>query len=422
MQLNSPLPVDENSAFRDVPKTGVIYVMSEAAKLGFNSDRNSWANLGQGAPETSALPDAPERLSSISFNVDELEYSPVVGLDELREAVAELYNRRYRAGKQSTYTKKNVAICSGGRLSLTRLVSTLGHVHLGHFLPDYTAYEELLDCFGRIVPIPILLSDKDAYNFSAADLEAEILGKGLSAVLLSNPCNPTGCLIQGESLGNWLKIARSLDCTLIFDEFYSHYVYQGDRPVSAAEYVKDVNKDSVILFDGLTKNWRYPGFRVAWTLGPEHVIERLTSAGSFLDGGCAQPMQRATLQLLEEQNADREAAALRNVFSEKRSYMVENLRRLGIEVDPQPQGTFYCWGKLSALPKEIRSGQKLFEAALKEKTVIVPGVFFDVNPGKRRPNRTSRFEQFARFSFGPSMEELHRGIAGLERTIQRYKA
>ena len=54
--------------------------------------------------------------------------------------------------------------------------------------------------------------------------------------------------------------------TLVLDEFYSQYIYDlGDgATVTAARYVKDVNKDSIILIDGLTKNYRYPGFRVAW--------------------------------------------------------------------------------------------------------------------------------------------------------------
>jgi N-succinyldiaminopimelate aminotransferase len=45
-----------------------------------------------------------------------------------------------------------------------------------------------------------------------------------------------------------------------------------------------------VIFDGLTKNWRYPGWRVAWTLGPpKSVIDTIASAGSFLDGGGSRP-------------------------------------------------------------------------------------------------------------------------------------
>ena len=74
-------------------------------------------------------------------------------------------------------------------------MAALGQVNLGHFLPDYTAYEELLDIFKLFTSIPILLDGREGYHFSPEDLRREITGRGLSAVLLSNPCNPTG---QGD--------------------------------------------------------------------------------------------------------------------------------------------------------------------------------------------------------------------------------
>ena len=56
-----------------------------------------------------------------------------------------MYNARYRKGMKSQYGVENVAISGGGRVGLTRVVGSLGRVHLGHLLPDYTAYEELLE-------------------------------------------------------------------------------------------------------------------------------------------------------------------------------------------------------------------------------------------------------------------------------------
>lgn len=397
--------------FRPVPRTGVIYVMTEAARLGFERGSPSWSNLGQGAPETGPLPGGPPRLEVIKVGHDDHEYAPIDGILELKRAVADLYNRRYRQGKESKYTAENVAISSGGRLALTRLVSTLGKGHVGHFLPDYTAYEELLDAFHTFSAIPILRKADEQYAFSADDLRSEILGRGLSAVLLSNPCNPTGTVVAGEQLAGWVQTARDLECTLICDEFYSHYIYDRPGPVSAAEFVQDVDRDPVVLFDGLTKNWRYPGFRVCWTVAPKSVIEALASAGSFLDGGCARPMQRAAVELIA--TADDEAKAIRTAFEKKRDLMLRGLTELGISVKPTPSGAFYCWGDLSALPQGLNTGMLFFRKALEVGVIVVPGVFFDINPGKRRPDRASRFGHFARFSFGPPVEEIERGLAAI---------
>ena len=59
----------------------------------------------------------------------------------------------------------------------------------------------------------------------------------------------------------------------------------------ASRYLSDSLSRRDFL-DGLTKNWRYPGWRVTWTVGPKSVIEAVASAGSFLDGGGSKPMQR----------------------------------------------------------------------------------------------------------------------------------
>ena len=142
--------------FRAGPRTGGIFVRTAAARLGYRPDDPAWANLGQGAPEIGALPGTADRVSEITIRDEDHEYAPVDGLPQLRDAVAALYNARYRQGKASQYTRDNVAICAGGRLALTRVVSTLGRSHVGHFLPDYTAYEELLEAFGTFVPLSLI--------------------------------------------------------------------------------------------------------------------------------------------------------------------------------------------------------------------------------------------------------------------------
>lgn len=402
------------SAFRSVPRTGVIYVMTEADKLGFRMHDPAWCNLGQGQPDTGPLEGAPPRRTEVKVGVFDQDYAPVAGIWELREAIAGLYNQTMRRGMKSQYSAENVCVSGGGRTSLTRACAAIGRINLGHFLPDYTAYEELLDTFRRFTPIPILLDPEHGYRFTPDELRREILGRGLGAILMSNPCNPTGKLVHGDALARWVGMARELDCALILDEFYSHYIWEGPEPiVSATRYVEDVDRDPVVVLDGLTKNWRYPGWRVTWTVGPKHVIEGVTSAGSFLDGGGSAPMQRAAIELLTPDYVERETAAIRRSFREKRDLLVSGLRDLGVRFDAEPEGTFYAWGDLSALPASINTGEAFFQAALRQKKVItVPGTFFDVDPGQRRFGRPSRFRHHTRFSFGPEKpqveEALHR--------------
>src|SRR6266404_1878334 len=410
--------------FRFVPRTGVIYVMHEAMRHGFNYDAPQWANLGQGSPETGPIPGAPPRIESLVIPASKQQYGPVAGNSDLRQAVADFYNTTFRRGKKSKYTRENVSIASGGRLALTRLASALGNINMGHFIPDYTAYEELLSVFKAFSPIPILLDAETGYKIQSANLKKEILGRGLSALLASNPCNPTGQLVEGEELAAWCQLARDCQCSLILDEFYSHYIYSkssdgGPKMVSAAAFVEDVERDPIILVDGLTKNWRYPGWRISWTLGPKSVIEAIASAGSFLDGGANHPFQGVAARLLDPQVARQETGAIQKHFGQKRRFVLDRLKQMGIGVDAEPAGSFYVWANLSGLPKPLNDGMSFFREGLKENVIIVPGVFFDVNPGNRRLH--GRYENYCRISFGPELKKLEHGLSALERVIQKFK-
>jgi len=234
---------------------------------------------------------------------------------------------------------------------------------------------------------------------------------------MSNPCNPTGKLVRDEELASWVSLARELDCAMLFDEFYSHYIWKGEGSVSAAQFVEDVDRDPIVLVDGLTKNWRYPGWRVCWTVGPKSVIAAAASAGSFLDGGPSRPRQRAAVPRLTGEHVAAETRAIRDAFAPKRQMLVDGLSSLGVRLDLEPEGTFYAWGDLSGLPEGLRDGQAFFQAALAERVITVPGDFFDVDPGRRRSGRPSRFARHARFSFGPSADTLRTALRRLEGII-----
>jgi N-succinyldiaminopimelate aminotransferase len=408
------------AAFREVPRTGVIYVTTEANKHGYSQAADDWCNLGQGMPESEGLPGAPPRISELPIRDGDQEYAPVAGIWELREAIAGFYNELFRRGMPSKYTAENVAVSGGGRSALTRVAASLGNINLGHFLPDYTAYEELLSVFRMFSPIPILLEPERGYAFSGVDLRREVMGRGLSAILASNPANPTGKVIGGKDLAEWVAVARELDCALILDEFYSHYVWRPDLLAqggieTAARYVEDVDKDPIVILDGLTKNWRYPGWRVTWTVGPRRVIDGVVSAGSFLDGGGSRPLQRKAAELLEPQLALAETRAIQAEFGKKRKRLLDGLRDLGFTIDLPPEGTFYVWASAQHLPASLADGMSFFRAALEHKVICVPGEFFDVDPGKRRGTRASRFRRHLRFSFGPTIDKI-------DLALERFRA
>ncbi|KAJ3083746.1 aminotransferase [Rhizoclosmatium globosum] len=409
--------------FEHPPTTGVIYVMERAAAKGWKYGDKTWGNFGQGAPEVGHIPDAPARPMTITMHENEFEYAPVAGLKTLREAVANLYNVRYREGKTSKYTWENVCIVPGGRAGLTRMAASIGDTNVGFFLPEYTAYEALLNIFKRMVPIPTPLEKESAYHITPKRLYKEIQARGLGVVVSSNPSNPTGQLTEGDELREWVNVCRTTKTTLVLDEFYSSYIYtHPDEPgkcISSAEYVDDVNIDPVVIIDGMTKNFRLPGWRVCWIIGPKEYISSMASSGSFLEGGANHPLQQAAIALLEPSRAKQDAIALQNHFRMKRAYVLDRLASFNIPVNIPPMATFYIWLDLNNLPEPYCNGLTFFEACLDEKVIVVPGIFFDINPGKRRDLAQSPYQGFVRLSFGPAMEELKIGLDGMERLLKR---
>jgi hypothetical protein len=411
------------SILREVPFMGVIRVNELAGRLGFVPGHPDWVNLGQGQPEVGELPGAPPRVAEAPIVIDDNAYGPVEGIIELREAVAAHYNRLYRRGMPSQYTPENVMITPGGRTGLSRCGAALGKISLGHFSPDYTAYEDLLRMFEHVRTHCIDVAVEEDFRIDTKRLDGIVADQQLDALLISNPCNPTGAVIHGDELAAWLELSRRRSCALVMDEYYSHFVYddQHPGPVSSAAHVEDVDEDRVLIVDGLTKSFRYPGWRIGWIVGPRDLITTMTAVGSFLDGGPSRPMQRAAVHVLEPEAADRESAAVRKAFSEKQAIMIERLEAMGVRVPHKPMGTFYVFGSIADLPSPFDHGEGFMHEGFKQRVLTVPGAFFDVDPHHHRRDG-AKWQQFVRFSFGPPRQAMESGLDGLESMLSKVHA
>ncbi|KAL9611813.1 MAG: hypothetical protein Q9167_003581 [Letrouitia subvulpina] len=330
--------------------TGVVWCTERANEYGFQDNPSDWCNLGQGAPEAGdEIEGSFERPKHIEVSPGAREYGPTAGIKPLRVAIANLYNAHHRRGKESQYSWKNVCVVPGGRSGLIRIAAVLNNAYLGFFIPDYTAYNEMLSLFRNFAAIPTPLSHDDGYHIHPNKI-AEEISRGTSVILTSNPRNPTGQVVANPELSQIQDICRDR-ATLIMDEFYGGYNYKTDcdgTTISAAENVQNI-------------------------LGPEDFIKAIGSCGSYLDGGTNVPFQEAAIPMLEPDKVRKEMQALQTHFKRKRDYVLNRLREIGFKIQHVPDSTFYIWLDLSSLPAEINDGLNFFQKCLEEHVIVVPG-------------------------------------------------
>lgn len=412
---------------RYVPYMGVIWTVNEASKLGFYNGHPDWCNVGQGQPEVGTIDGAPDRIESLKLQPSDAAYGPVGGTLEVREAIADWVNRTYRKG-MSQYTAENVSFACGGRLALTRLYSIFKDgARIAYKNPDYTAYEDYLYPLRHNCElIELRAEEKDGFTVPVERFENFMHDVRPNAFVFSNPCNPTGQVIKDEAMDRYIEAARKENCLLGADEFYATFSYNEDgspaeKAVSALPYVKDINRDPVIVFDGLTKGFRYPGWRAGWAIGPKYLIEMINRAASAVDGGPSTMVQRGVIKELAEGHAEAELLATRKEFAVKRKMMMEGLAELGIHTPAnQPLGTFYLWASIENLPGKLSDADYFFHACLQKKVITVPGHFFDVRPFRVRPTNEP-YRHWVRFSYGPNRQTIKTALERIAQVIAEHR-
>ncbi len=412
---------------RYVPYMGVIWTVNEASKLGFYNGHPDWCNVGQGQPEVGTIEGAPDRIESLKLQPSDAAYGPVGGTLEVREAIADWVNRTYRKG-MSQYTAENVSFACGGRLALTRLYSIFKDgARIAYKNPDYTAYEDYLYPLRHNCElIELRAEEKDGFTVPVERFENFMHDVRPNAFVFSNPCNPTGQVIKDEAMDRYINAARKENCLLGADEFYATFSYNEDgspaeKAVSALPYVKDINRDPVIVFDGLTKGFRYPGWRAGWAIGPKYLIEMINRAASAVDGGPSTMVQRGVIEELAEGHAEAELLATRKEFAVKRKMMMEGLAELGIHTPAnQPLGTFYLWASIENLPGKLSDADYFFHACLQKKVITVPGHFFDVRPFRVRPTNEP-YRHWVRFSYGPNRQTIKTALERIAQVIAEHR-
>jgi aspartate/methionine/tyrosine aminotransferase len=390
---------------RDFPPMGVYETLFKFAaatgKYMGDSGTHPWA---QGFPVTTQIPGGPPLPSSIDLVSTDLKYPKATGELELREAIARYYATFYGAD----ITPDHVAVFAGGRPAIFAILAFLEDgTTVAVEETEYTPYWDALKLLGR--PTAVIPSDaENRFRPTAKDRDVKPL-PGTSRVMLlkSNPCNPTGVVVEGDELKQLVETWSKPGRAALIDEAYEFY--GTPEPVSAMKYVRDIDATDLFVVGAATKGLQVPGMRVGWAIASKKHVELFRNWSSIAMGGVSRASQIYVTKLLEVERARQARTAVARFFGSQRKRYGEALASLGFELFTGTGG-FYHWGRL---PGGL-TGDQFNERLFQHQAGILPGRLCDMH----RRGDAGPLGRMMRFSFGPlTADSFDQDVAILRRCV-----
>jgi aspartate/methionine/tyrosine aminotransferase len=324
-------------------------------------------------------------------------YTPALGLPELREAIAGLYQSRHGLD----IDPRRIVVTPGGSAALLLISALL--VEAGRKVvmadPAYPCnrhFLRLVEGSAKLVPV----GPDSQYQLDAQLLEAH-WDADCCAVLAASPSNPTGTLLSREQLSGLAETTRRLGGELIVDEIYHGLTYGCD-----ATSVLEVAQDAFVL-NSFSKYFGMTGWRLGWLVAPEAAIGELEKLAQNLYICAPHMAQVAALAAFEEESLAI-CETRRGAFQARRNFLLPALRDIGFEIPVTPDGAFYLYADSSRLGGDsARLCQHMIET---QKVAFTPGLDF----GFHRAN------QHVRFAYTTSLERLEMAVSRLQLGLRSW--
>ncbi len=315
-------------------------------------------------------------------------YTPALGLPELRAAIAANYPAHIRPDSGRVVVTPGA---SGAlQLIFAALINPGDQVLMAD--PGYPCNRHFVSLFeGEPVAIPVDAATGYQLN---ADLVCQHWNKHTVAVLLASPSNPTGTLIAPNEMA---KIARAVEergGVLIVDEIYHGLVY-GEEAVTALSH-----SQNLFVVNSFSKYYGMTGWRLGWLVAPVSYVMAIDKLAQNIFLAASTPAQYAALAAFGSV-VQQELQSRRDIFRERRDYLLPALRELGFEIPLVPRGAFYLYADCS----RFTDNSQTFALGLLEKTgvAITPGLDFGSHHAGRH----------VRFSYANTLDNLREGVKRL---------
>ena len=293
-------------------------------------------------------------------------YSPNRGFMELRQEIANYYERRF--GIPYDYKNQTLVTVGGSEaidLAFRTLVQQGDEVIIPE--PSFVCYEPLA-VMASGTPVIIRTKNEDNFRLKAKDLEAAITPKS-KLLVLPFPNNPTGAIMERADLEEIAEVVLKHDLLVLSDEIYSELTYGGKRHVSIASL--DNMYERTIVINGFSKSYAMTGWRLGYALGPAPLIEQMTKLHQYGIMSAPTTAQYAAIEALR--NGDRDVCKMRDEYDMRRRLVVDGFNEMGLSCF-EPLGAFYVFPCIKSTG--LTSEEFCTRLIMDKHVAVVPGTAF----------------------------------------------
>ena len=372
--------------------------------LRLRHEGNHVVSFGAGEPDFDT-PDFIKRAAIEAIQEGKTKYTHVMGIPELREAIA----RKLKKDNKLDYQIDQIVVTTGGKQALFNAVLSICQEGDEMLIPSpyWVSYPEQAKLAGA-TPVFIPAFAENGFKITPVDLKRAITPKS-KLLIFNSPNNPSGAVYDPGLLQKLAHVLAGTDILILTDEIYEKIVFDGRPHVSLASFPEI--KDQVVVINGVSKAYAMTGWRIGYAAGPRDVISAMTKIQGHSTSNPNTIAQWASVEALSKDSEE-----VRNMvaeFHKRRDYVYKRLSAMpGIHCE-RPEGTFYIFPKISNyFGKTYRSYNILnsfdfCQFLLEEEGVaLIPGGAFGM-------------DSFARISFATSFQELEEGMNRIERGIKK---
>jgi alanine-synthesizing transaminase len=347
----------------------VVLLAEEAARAG---KEMLYLNIGDPNIFDFATPPHIIQATHEAMLANHCGYAPSAGIADALDAI------RGEAERKGISSIQHISVNSGAseaiELALTALANPGDNVLTpSPGYPLYTAVLAKLEVENR----PYYLDEDNDWQPDLADI-VEKIDDRTRAIVLINPNNPTGSMCSRETLEELVKLAIERNIVIFSDEIYDKLAFGDLEHVSTAALSPEAK---VVTFNGLSKAYIAPGFRIGWGIvsGPQAEMKDYVEAIEKMERArlsANHPEQYAIKPALQGSHAH--VTEMMAKLERRRDITYERLNAIDGISCVKPAGAFYAFPRV-----DLGVGDVEFCTRVIAETgvVIVPGSGFGQRPG-----------------------------------------